>query len=202
MSQNPGPLGGSYDVIEGATPTGNASALALYARLSKRVADDARAVEYRDRADSLLGALAVSLQEAPGAQMSAIDAAATHLKGETGPVRPLGNGVAQARLTTQGDTVRVALDFGPGWHANSDRPLNPDLIPTSLSGTGLSDIRYPPARTVSLGFQSEPLAVIEGQTAISARRAPGASAADLTIQICNDALCLPPERVTFRLPEG
>jgi len=200
MSQSPGPLGGSYDVIEGATPTGNASALALYARLSKRIADDSRAVDYRDKADGLLGALAVSLQEAPGAQMSAVDAAAMHLNGETGPARPLGNGVASARMSMQGDALRVALDFGPGWHANSDRPLNPDLIPTMLTGPGLSDVRYPPARMVTLGFQSEPLAVIEGRTAITARTAPGAGSADLTIQICNDALCLPPERVTFRLP--
>jgi len=200
LSQNPGPLGGSYDVIEGATPTGNASALALYARLSKRIADDARAVAYRDRADTLLGALAVSLQEAPGAQMSAVDAAAMHINGETGPSRPLGNGVARARLSVEGDALRLGLAFGPGWHANSDRPLNPDLIPTSLTGVALSDVRYPPARTVTLGFQSEPLSVIDGQTAITARRAAGGGSADLTIQICNDALCLPPERVTFRLP--
>ena len=201
MSQNPGPLGGSYDVIEGATPTGNASALALYARLSKRIADDAHAVAFRDQADGLLGALAVSLQEAPGAQMSAIDAAATHLNGETGPARPLGNGVASAHLEVNGDALRVALDFKPGWHANSDRPLNEDLIPTSLTGPGILDVQYPPAQMVTLGFQSEPLAVIEEQTAITARRAPGGGSADLTIQICNDALCLPPERVTFRLPE-
>lgn len=200
LSQDPGPLGGSYDVIEGATPTGNASALALYSRLSRRIADDARAVAYRDRADTLLGALAVSLKEAPGAQISAIDAAALHLKGETGPSRPLGNGVARARLSVAGDTVHMGLDFAPGWHANSDRPLNPDLIPTSLTGIGLSDLRYPPARSVTLGFQSEPLSVIDGRTAITARRAPGGGSADLTIQICNDVLCLPPERVTFRLP--
>jgi len=200
MSQNPGPLGGSYDVIEGATPTGNASALALYARLSKRIADDGRAVDFRDKADTLLGALAVSLREAPGAQMSAIDAAAMHMNGETGPVRPLGNGVATAHLTAQGDRLRVALDFGPGWHANSDRPLNEDLIPTRLTGNGVSDVRYPAARTVTLGFQNEPLSVIDGETAIEARRVPGAGSADLTIQICNDSLCLPPERVTFRLP--
>ena len=202
MSQNPGPLGGSYDVIEGATPTGSASALALYARLSKRIADDARAVDYRDKADTLLGALAVSLKEAPTASMSAIDAAAMHLKGETGPARPLGNGVAKARLSVAGQTMRVDLDFGPGWHANSDRPLSPDLIATSLSGTGVAAVQYPPAKTVNLGFQSEPLAVIDGQTAITAQRNAGAGSADLTIQICNDSLCLPPERVTFRLPGG
>jgi len=44
--------------------------------------------------------------------------------------------------------------------------------------------------------------VIDGQTAITARRNGGAGSADLTIQICNDSLCLPPEQVTFRLPGG
>ena len=179
MSQDPGPLGGSYDVIEGATPTGNGSALELFARLSRRIADDARAVQYRGYADDLLAALAQSLKEAPTAHLSAIDAAALHLRGETGSRRP--------------------LDFAPGWHANSNRPLSPDLIPTSLTGAGISDVRYPPAKTIQLGFQQEPLSVIEGNVAISARLT-GAQSADLTIQICNDALCLPPERGTFRLP--
>ncbi len=202
LSQDPGPLGGSYDVIEGAVPTGNASALALYARLARRVPDDARAVGFRDRADGLIGALAVSLQEAPGAQMSAIDAAAMHLNGETGPVRPLGNGAAVARLSTDGPALRVAVDFGPGWHANSHAPLDENLVPTRLSGPGVTDVRYPPARMISLGFQDAPLSVIEGRAVIEARSLPGAGTADLTIQICNDSLCLPPERVTFRLPRG
>ncbi len=199
LSQDPGPLGGSYDVIEGATPTGNGSALELFARLSRRVADDARAVQYRGYADDLLAALAQSLQEAPTAHLSAIDAAALHHSGETGSLRHLGNGVATASMTTEGGALRVNLDFNPGWHANSDRPLNEDLIPTSLTGVGLSNVRYPQAKMVQLGFQQEPLSVIEGEVAITAQSA-GAQAADLTIQICNDALCLPPERVTFRLP--
>ncbi len=199
LSQEPGPLGGSYDVIEGATPTGNGSALELFARLSRRIADDARAVQYRGYADDLLAALAQSLKEAPTAHLSAIDAAALHHRGETGSRRHLGNGVATAALDMQGSTLSIALDFAPGWHANSDHPLNPDLIPTSLTGAGISNVQYPAQKVVQLGFQQEPLSVIDGKVAISAQ-STGAQAADLTIQICNDALCLPPERVTFRLP--
>lgn len=202
LSQTPGPLGGNFDVIEGATPTGNASALELYTALSKRLTNDSEAVRFRDKADTLLGALAVSLMEAPAAHISAIDAAAVHLQGETGPLRHLGNGVGTARLTTQGSQVRVAIDLLPGWHANSDQPLNSDLIATRLSGPGLSSVQYPPSKTVQLGFQQEPLAVIDGKSEIVGQIAPGASQADLTIQICNDALCLPPEQAVFRLPQG
>lgn len=200
MAQDPGPLGGSYDVIEGAVPTGNASGLALYAMLSKRLTDDREAVRFRQYADSLLAALAQSLDESPSTHISAISSAAMHRSGETGALRQLGNGVATAKMSLNGPTMTLALNFGPGWHANANQLLTDELIPTSLSGSGVTSVQYPPARKVKLGFQQEPLLVIDGETQITAQTTGAGTEADLTIQICNDSLCLPPEQVRFRLP--
>lgn len=198
FAQSPGPLGSSYDVLEGATPTGNASAVELYTRLSRRIGDDATAVTYEHNAEALIAALSSAIVDAPGDNISATGAAARHIAGETGPIRHLGNGAATAKISADANGVRVKLDFGPGWHANNHQPLSDNLIPTSLSGNGVANIRYPQSRPVQLGFQAEPVMVIDGGSEIAADRTMGGDHADLEIQICGDDYCLPPENVRFR----
>ena len=200
LSQRIGPLGPAYDVIEGATPTGNAAAIELHALLSQRGSDDARAVKSRTMADTLIAALSGSIAEAPEANISTLTAIAVHRSGETGTTRSLGNGVARATARLNGNRLAVDLSFSPGWHANAAQPLNPDLIGTRLAGAGIGQVSYPQPKMVTLGFQPEPLAVLDGNARIEANVAPGTQKADLTIQICSDDRCLPPEQHTFRLP--
>ncbi len=199
MAQTAGPLGATYDVIEGATPTGNAAALELFAMLSRRGEDD-KAVDNITRADNLLGALSGSIAEAPEANISSVTATAIYREGETGTTRRLGGGTATARLELKGQQLTLHLDFAPGWHANSHQPLNPDLIATQLGGNGIENITYPDPTLVSLGFQDEPVAVLENKTHIKTTIGPQAEAAELTIQICGSDRCLPPEQHLFRLP--
>ena len=201
MAQTPGPLGATYDVIEGATPTGNAAALELFALLSRR-GEDTKAVDNIQRADNLLGALSGSIVQAPEANISSVTAAAIYREGETGTTRRLGGGTATARLDLVGDQLTLQLDFAPGWHANSHQPLNPDLIATALSGPGLGSVAYPNPTMISLGFQDEPLAVLENRARIDATVTPGTESAELTIQICGSDRCLPPEQHVFRLPSA
>jgi len=201
MAQTAGPLGSTYDVIEGATPTGNAAALELFALLSRR-GEDEKAVDNIQRADNLLGALSGSIVEAPDANISSVTASAIYREGETGTTRRLGGGTATARLELQGQQLTLHLDFAPGWHANAHQPLNPDLIATELNGVGLGSVSYPNPKMVSLGFQDEPLAVFENKTRIDTTVGPGAEAAELTIQICGSDRCLPPEQHRFRLPKS
>ncbi len=199
MAQTAGPLGHSYDVIEGSTPTGNASALELFAMLSRR-GEDHKAVDNIQRADNLLAALSGSIVEAPDANISSVIAAAIYRNGETGLTRRLGGGTATARIAVAGDRLTVDLDFAPGWHANSHQPLNPDLIATALNGSGLGSVSYPNPKMISLGFQDEPVAVLENKARIEAAIGPQAESAELTIQICGSDRCLPPEQHVFRLP--
>jgi hypothetical protein len=201
MAQTIGPLGATYDVIEGATPTGNAAALELFALLSRR-GEDMKAVDNIQRADNLLGALSGSIVEAPDANISSVTAAAIYSDGETGSTRRLGGGTATARLDLQGNTLSLHLDFEPGWHANSHQPLNPDLIATRLTGSGLGGVSYPNPKMISLGFQDEPVAVLEDSGRIEAAVGPETEAAELTIQICGSDRCLPPEQHVFRLPRS
>ena len=201
LAQRAGPLGPTYDVIEGSTPTGNASALELYAMLSRR-GEDHKAVDNIERADRLLGAVSAALVAAPENNISSVTAAAIYRKGETGSTRLLGGGVASAELALSGNQLSLTLDFEPGWHANSHQPLNPDLIATQVAGPGLGQVSYPAPKMVSLGFQDEPLAVLEDRARINAVVGPATESAELTIQICGTDRCLPPEQHVFRLPRA
>jgi len=162
------------------------------------LSDESTGALFERRADALLAAMSSVIVSAPQDNISATTAAAKHLVSQTGAVRQLGKGAATARFIPDGNTVRVALSFKHGWHANGDRPLSENLIPTVLSGPALGGIQYPQPKSVTLGFQTEPLLVFEGEVEIAAQNVGGAREAELMIQLCNDDYCLPPENHSFR----
>ncbi len=97
-----------------------------------------------------------------------------------------------------------------GWHINSNRPLNPDYIPTRLTltpppGVAVGAIEYPIAEEVALGFSGgEKLSVFtgtftfKGSLTPQAGYKPGQAAplmAKLEYQACNDSQCLRPTSV-------
>ena len=112
----------------------------------------------------------------------------------------------------EGRRLAVRLDLDEGWHVNANQPLQDDLIPTELAlgsaidDVDLRDLRYPPAETVTLGFQAAPLAVYQGGIVITGTLAGVAATAPvrvplrLTVQACDDRLCLAPEVLTLEVP--
>ncbi len=125
-----------------------------------------------------------------------------------------------------GGTLRAALvcTLSPGWHMNAHKPLDEFLIPTELTfkaegnipqnppskgdlggdsgGAPLTikSVGYPAAKTVTLAFSPDPLAVYEGtfvlgvDIAVAADAAPGTQILHGTLryQACNDKTCMPP----------
>ena len=76
----------------------------------------------------------------------------------------------------------------------------------TIEGIDPRDLRYPPAETVTLGFQDAPLAIYQGGLVITGTLA-GVSAdvpvrvpLRLTVQACDDRLCLAPEVLTLEVP--
>lgn len=107
----------------------------------------------------------------------------------------------------------VFLNLQYPWHVNSHTPTLDWLIPTELTITRadnliLSDIRYPPAKTMTFGFADEPLDVYEKESPIylsfrtSSSIEPGAHVIEavLRIQACDDMQCLAPANVDVRIP--
>ncbi len=106
--------------------------------------------------------------------------------------------------------LQVDARIMPGWHINSDQPLNSDYIPTTLGITAppavtVGKLHYPPAELITPGFSSgEKLAVFTGKIHFTAELRPTAEfmpggALPLTVtldyQPCNDLQCLRPASV-------
>lgn len=109
--------------------------------------------------------------------------------------------------------IAVVLEIDEGYHINSNRPSDKNLIPTALkferaAGLTTSPVAYPKAKLRKFEFSSKPLSVFEGKTVLklTARALPTAAAgaqmlkAKLTVQACNDQACLRPQTIDVSIP--
>ncbi len=105
----------------------------------------------------------------------------------------------------------VAVTVQPGWHVNSDKPLDPYLIPTRVrldlpQGWTASPPGYPASKLVKLAFSDDNLAVFEGAFAVTLTvAAPAGQVLPATLrgvveaQACNNQVCLAPAEVPFEV---
>ena len=109
--------------------------------------------------------------------------------------------------------LELVLDIDDGYHINSNRPTDKNLVATALKfdraqGLTLSPVVYPKARMQKFEFSAKPLSVFEGKTPLrfTARALPSAPAGGLTLkgkltlQACNNQLCLRPQTVDVEIP--
>ena len=107
--------------------------------------------------------------------------------------------------------LEVVLDIDSGYHINSNRPNDRNLVATALKfdrmpGLVVTPVVYPKAKMQKFEFSEKPLSVFEGNTVLrfTARALPTADATalkgKLTIQACNDQLCLRPQTVDVSIP--
>lgn len=107
-------------------------------------------------------------------------------------------------------TLLVQLHIQSGWHVNSNAPLEPHLIPTSLRlalppGWQAEAPQFPPHILATFAFSDEALAVWEGTVDIPVVLTRAAAAplagitATITAQACNDSVCLAPAEVSVQV---
>jgi thiol:disulfide interchange protein DsbD len=108
-------------------------------------------------------------------------------------------------------TLRVEVTVQTGWHVNSEAPLDPYLIPTSLrlelpTGWSAEKPRFPASRLVKFAFSEDKLAVFEGTflVTVRVRLAPDAAHREslrgsVEAQACNNQLCLAPAEAPFQV---
>lgn len=121
---------------------------------------------------------------------------------------------ADAEKIVAGQPFRLAVvaSIQPGWHVNSNTPLEDYLIPTEAAvapaeGLSFSAPVYPPHKESKLPFSEKPLALYEGETVIvvegkadpAAVSGPRTLRATLDFQPCNDAQCLAPAQLEATL---
>lgn len=115
----------------------------------------------------------------------------------------------------RGGFVRVAVvvEVSDGYHINSNRPAEKNLIPTSLkieraAGLTATPVVYPKAKLEKFEFSQKPLSVFEGKTILKltvralSSLAPGSHAltGKLTVQACNNQQCLRPQTIDVSIP--
>ena len=109
--------------------------------------------------------------------------------------------------------ISMQLKIEKDWHINAHTPTFDYLIGTtfelqSQEGVILSDVQYPKGNLVSLSFAEQPIDVYEGTTTIFAslkisdKLNPGIDTikGSVTVQACNNQLCLPPSTLYVNIP--
>lgn len=106
--------------------------------------------------------------------------------------------------------MAVRVTVPDGWHVNANKPLDEFSVPTALtltlpSGVTLAETVYPEAKTATLEFSTDPLALYDGTFSIGARLVAEAGImpgdypvkGSLRYQACNSTTCAPPKNKEF-----
>jgi len=109
--------------------------------------------------------------------------------------------------------LAVVVEINDGYHINSNRPADKNLIATALkfdrvAGLTVSPVVYPRAKMQKFEFSPRPLSVFEGKAVfkMTARALASLAAGSqtlrgkLTVQACNNQICLRPEKVDVAIP--
>lgn len=192
------------NIHDASTASGNGVALSVFARLFDRLGER----EHELAAQRLIAAFAGLISTQRGSIDALMSGLAEHSGNGRSKIQYAGRGKARARAELTGDgRIRVNIALDDGWHLNADKPLQDYLIGTAITdgnGVELVDARYPEAEVRRLAFQSEALALYEGEVGIEARlptdrNAIGHAVVRLRLQVCSDEVCLAPETLEWSL---
>ena len=126
---------------------------------------------------------------------------------------PLLTATPPARVTAKrGETVtaKVGVKVNPGFHVNSNAPLDEYLIPLRLTWQAAplewKGTEFPPAKQEKSDFSPKPIAVFDGAFEITSKfiipaAAPlgaGFITGKLRYQGCNATTCFPPKTIDIR----
>lgn len=124
-------------------------------------------------------------------------------------------GVISVDKVRQGSPFQgaIVLDINEAFHINSNKPLDANLIATTVElvkaeGVTFGPLNYPRGENQKFKFSEDPLSVYSGRTVIkfTARPTPklalGAQTlkAKVRYQACNDQACFPPKTVEVAIP--
>jgi len=206
-------MGRPKDITDGAVPAGNAVALHAMARLARRPGEKGQFLELDTQANALIAAFANIVNRNPSAFPYFLLAARIQADGQSGSKRYAAHGAIAVSGRVRDDQLTVNIDIQPGWHINANHPLSDKLIPTVLQASeqntvwDLSAVSYPPPVRKTLGFQSEELALYEGNISLKAALSTNISSQEgsmlrltLRLQACDDETCLAPELLNLQIP--
>jgi len=191
----------SYD---GAMPSTNGVAYNLLLRLNERTNNK----KYLDQAENLLEAFSSDINTNPYNYSTFIAGINSYNNGETGSIKYAYQGRVRVHTKRLGDNqIIVNIQLKPMWHINSNKPIQDNLIATSIENVDttnweLLDVTYPADKLVKLGFSEEKISVYENQLEIKINIKRSSDnytnpSFNLSLQACSDKVCLPPISISL-----
>lgn len=192
-------------------PSGNSIALHVLIMLSQRTSDH----RYKEYANQTVQAFSGFIHQSPSAFSYMLSGLDEHLHGPVGSIKYAANGNVKikartSRIQANKATLEISLNIASGWHINSQKPLQADLIATQLTVSDAShtwhidNIKYPEPVIKKLGFLNEALSLYEGSVVLDAVLStdfpdPTSEQQRINIQVklqaCDHDTCLPPENI-------
>ncbi len=194
-------LGAYPPLDDNPVPSGNAFALKLLNKLVQINGVPSRQKQSLLLASTLSGH-ALSNPQMRGVLVNAVNAANN---GNTSFVRNTAKGNVKVALKLNRATNQAILTIKikPGWHINSNSPLEEYLIPTQikLDSKDLEQQHYPEAKVKALAFNKAKLSLYEGDLSIKLKlpkvKKQTPHKLSLNLQACSDKICLQPENLEF-----
>lgn len=182
-------------------PSGNTLALKLLHAIAEKNGNSEQKKKSLLLASALSGH-ALSNPQMRGVLVNAVNATSN---GNTGFIRDAAKGNVKVTLRLNRETKEATLNITirPGWHINSNAPLEDYLIPTQITKNGqkLEAKQFPKPKIKSLSFNKEKLSLYEGViniiTDFPRSKQQEASKLALKLQACSDQVCLAPENIKF-----
>lgn len=190
------------DIKDNATPSANAVASMVLAKLSKRTSN----LNYSKKATATLSAFSTKIKNSPASFTQFLTGNAMLNFSEIGRVQYAAKGAVIIKaIRSQDNKLTVSINLKPGWHINAHQPLQNDLIPTKISliDGKLSQVIYPSPVLKKLNFGQEELALYENQVNLMAKLPDNLGHStylpvQVQLQACNNKHCLAPETVIVR----
>jgi DsbC/DsbD-like thiol-disulfide interchange protein len=111
-------------------------------------------------------------------------------------------------------TAVIKVKMEEGYHTHSNKPSQPEFIPTKLTltppaGVKVGEIVYPKGKTRTIKGLDKPASLYEGEFQISVPLTlskdislPSTIPAVLGYQACQGATCYPPKKLPFEISVG
>jgi len=209
-------------ISDSALPSANAVAYRCLMQLAKRTQNP----HYKTKESALLASFSSPVRRYPAGNAFLLLSLTERLTGLVMDQAYFASGAGKIDLkspvltiNTEDKSLQFELEFNlkPGWHINSDKPNHNELIATALDTAAyvnswqLDEIHYPDAMELKVEAFDKALAVFESSFVIRGKISPKTSPQNqneaklrvlplrISLQACNDKMCLAPEAIELRL---
>jgi uncharacterized protein YyaL (SSP411 family) len=195
--------------MDGAIGSGNSVALGVLVKLLQRTGE----LGYKTKIVAMIDAFSGLIKVNPTGLTLMLLGVDEYMRGATQARQFGANGHIQAntsvKVERQTVDFEIELRIEPNWHINAHTVDQEEFVPTRVTVEDarwqIEALSYPLGESAQMAFQQEALQLYTG-TAIIKGRLKSDGVVDtllpltLDLQACNEKLCLPPERLVFRLP--